>query len=102
MLERVVPNESCGRISEWVVAKSVAAAEPAKGLFQMIGIVAFRAPGMPIRRVDAVAIKVVEQHKSLGQGVVIGRNKLRINTEAGIAISLRHVAKHLVVSFVLF
>src|SRR5689334_4752100 len=56
---------------------------------------------MAIGRIHAVAIIIVQQNILLGQGVMIRRYKLRINAQARIAISLRDVAKDLVVSLVL-
>ena len=67
----------------------------------MIGVVAFRAPGMAVGRVDAVAVKVVEQDELPGQGMMVGRDKLRINAQTGIAVPLWEVSEHLIVGFVL-
>src|SRR6266481_8280861 len=102
VLKRIVPDETGGGISERVIAKSVAAGEAAERFLEVVGVVAFGAPGVAVGGVDAIAIKVVEQYKLLSQRVVVGGNKLRIDAEAGVSIRLRHVPKHLIVGFVLF
>src|SRR5207249_3241361 len=66
----------------------------------MIGVIALCGPGVAIGREDAIAIIIVEQNVLLRQGVMVGRNKLRVNAEAGIAVSLWKIAENLVVGFV--
>jgi hypothetical protein len=102
MLEDIVPNEAGRGIGQRIVSESVAPAVTAEGLFQVIRAITLGAPGMAVRGIHAVAIKVVEQHILLRQRMMIGRNESRINAELGVAIALRKVAKHLIVGLVFF
>src|SRR5205823_9753649 len=42
-------------------------------------------------------VEVVEQHKFTGQFMMVGRDLRRENAEAGIAVSLRQIAQHLII-----
>jgi hypothetical protein len=57
---------------------------------------------MAVRAHFALHIKIVEQHKLTRQLVVIGSDPFREKAEGGIAVSLGHIAQHLIVSSVLF
>ena len=100
MLEHVVPDKSGRGIGERIIAESVAVAESTKGFVEVVGGIGFGAPGMTVGGVDAAAIEVVEQHILLGQCVMIGRNKCRVNAKVRIAVALWQIAKHLVIGFV--
>ena len=72
------------------------------GFFDKIGRVGGHAPFVAIGADFAFDIKIIQQHKLTRQLVVVGRGPLGKQAELRIAIALRKIAQHLIVSSVLF
>src|SRR5580704_12269239 len=70
-------------------------------LLVVIGGVRGVGPGMAILAHLAVTKEVVQQNKSFGQGVVVGRYFTPENSEPRIAVAARFVAQHLIVGPIL-
>ncbi len=101
MQQHVVPEEAGGGVGERVIPPGVAAGEPAERLLQVVGDVSFRHPGVTVRRVDAVAVEVVQQDELLRQRVVVGRDVAAEDAQIRVPVALSHVPEELIVSPVL-
>ena len=98
-----VPQESRAGVRERVAAVvRVATGEIAELLFKVVGDVGLIRPLVSVRAQNAAAVEIVQQHKLLGQRVVVGRNFPAKMDQAAVAVSLRHVAQNLVVRPIFF
>src|SRR5438046_1293979 len=98
MQKRVVPDETRRRERQRIAApERIAAGPAAETLFEVINGDAFGRPGVAVGGDHAVAIVIVQQHKLLGQRVMIGRNLSAKNAKAWLAVAFANVAENLIV-----
>src|SRR2546423_5560510 len=107
MREGVVPDETGGGPGEGIYPiftfpARITARKPSRKLALdiFVGNGAVR-PLVAIAALHARAISIVEQHKFAGDLVLVRSAFFSEDAEIGIAVSLLHVAEHLVVSAVL-
>jgi hypothetical protein len=69
---------------------------------RVIRFVGLRDPLVPVAAVSTGSVEIIEEHKRIGQPVLVRGDVVAEHDERGVAISLFHVAEDLIVRAVLF